>query len=58
MASREMTNRNPNEGASHPKTALEAHLVVAAVGQEGHQDTEAPKVDDLLAEFVADSQAG
>lgn len=38
--------------------ALDAHLVVAAVGQQGYQDTEAPKVDDLLAELVADGQAG
>lgn len=38
--------------------ALDTHLVVTAVGQQGHQDTEAPKVDDLLAELIADSQAG
>lgn len=42
----------------HPKTALDAHLVVAAVGQQGHQDTEAPKVYNLLAELVANSQTG
>lgn len=37
---------------------MDAHLVVTAVSQQGHQDAEAPKVDDLLAELVADSQAG
>lgn len=38
--------------------ALDTHLVVTAVGQQGYQDTEAPKVNDLLAELIADSQAG
>lgn len=42
----------------HPELALDAHLVVAAVGQQGHQDAEAPKVDDILAELIADGQAG
>lgn len=37
---------------------MDAHLVVIAVSQQGHQDAEAPEVDDLLAELVADSQAG
>lgn len=32
--------------------------MVTAVGQQGHQDVEAPEVDDLLAELIADSQAG
>lgn len=42
----------------NPKTALDAHLVVNAVGQQGHQDTKAPKVYDLLAELIANSQTG
>ena len=46
------------EGKLSPETAVDAHLVVTAVSQQGHQDAEAPEVDDLLAELVADSQAG
>ena len=49
---------NSGKGTSHPETAVDAHLLVTAVSQQGHQDAEAPEVDDLLAELVADSQAG
>lgn len=56
--SREMTIGNLGKGTLPLKTTLDAHLVVIAVREQGHQDVEAPKVDNLLAELIVDSQAG